>query len=468
MQNRKVTSIATYMTFASPVIGTMWLIAPMGVVQGIYAKYYGISLSSIGIIILISRIFDAISDPIVGHVTDNYYKRTGSYKPLIAGGGLLFFVSSSFLYIPFVNPSPSYLLFWFLAFYFSWSLFEIPHLAWAANLAPSSQEKSLIFSYRSAFGSCGVLLFYCIPLLPFFESQDITPETLKVSVVISNILFLVFLTICIVFTPHKNRKNLRNGLLESLDSVHLSDKQRLGWKFSTIEPLRRNKPLITFLCAYTLFGLGGGMWYGLIFIYVDSYLGLGDLFAEMFVMAFLIGILATPIWYKVANLLDKKYALLLSMSLLIISFIHTSFLGPSTTDYLALVILKVTQSIGYSGIGLIAPAMLSEIIDYGTWKTGRNSTSFVFSLYTFLTKTGIAIGSALGLITVSWFQFDPSSSNNSDQSVFGLSLSITWIPSFFVCIAIMFISLNPLNSRRHRLVQRRTENMSRRFEQSKY
>ena len=152
--------------YALPVIAANCLMAPIGIVQGIYAKYFGLSLASIAAVLLFARLFDAVSDPVVGYFSDRYYRRTGTYKPFIFVGGVLFVVSSYYLYAPPDEVGITYFTLWFLAFYATWTVFEIPHISWASQLATTSTAKANIYSFRTSAIYAGLLLFYAIPLLP--------------------------------------------------------------------------------------------------------------------------------------------------------------------------------------------------------------------------------------------------------------------------------------------------------------
>ena len=116
-----------------------WLMAPLAIIQGVYAKYYGLPLTTLAAIILLARLFDTLSDPVIGYYSDRYASRTGSRKPFMFVGGLLFIVSSYFLYVPVglssitnneldaLNISPSisaaYFTSWFILLYLAWTLF---------------------------------------------------------------------------------------------------------------------------------------------------------------------------------------------------------------------------------------------------------------------------------------------------------------------------------------------------------
>ena len=148
--------------YVSPIVSTSFLIGPLAILQGIYAKYFGLSLSIIALVLVLSRLFDAITDPIIGHWSDYHHNRSGSRKPFILYGGLLFIISGYFLYVPPENVSPVYFLGWFLAFYLTYTMVEIPHLAWARELAKNTHDIGLLYGWRALSVFLGSLLFYAI------------------------------------------------------------------------------------------------------------------------------------------------------------------------------------------------------------------------------------------------------------------------------------------------------------------
>ena len=440
------------LAYAMPVITTSCLMAPIGVLQGIYAKYYGLSLTTIATVLLLTRLFDAITDPVIGYYADRYYQRKGTYKPFIFVGGLLFMLCGYFLYLPPVDVGALYFTAWLMAFYLAWTLFEIPHLAWPSELAKTSESKSRIYTFRNMANYSGWLLFYCIPLLPIFESRAITPETLKVLILVVGIMMVPFFGLCLKtqFTAVSQSDALSKiHPIKPLQS-ELTDQQSF---FQFILSLLKNKPLLIFISAFLLITISTGMWYGLIFLYVDVYLDLGDHYAQMFLIAFVIGFAATPAWYKLAVWWGKKNTWVLATLLLTGSFLYTGLLSPGETSFTELVILKTIQTLGFTCIGIVAPAMLSEVIDYSNWKNRTEQSASYFSIYAFLQKTTVAIATALGLAIAGWYGFDATASSQSEQSIFGLSLAIAWLPPVFSILALVFILLSPIDERRHRIIR---------------
>ena len=324
-------SLGHCLSYCAPSVAIIWMIAPANILQGIYAKYYGFSLTTIAAILLLIRFSDAVTDPLIGCCSDRYYRRMGTRKPFVLIGGLLFIISSYFLYVPFgvdteslmqgdslKEPAVSVVYFtgWFFLFYLANTLFEVPHNAWASELAASSADKSKIYSFRSAAGYIGLIIFYSIPLLPFFDSTEITPVTLKVSVIAASLVLALFLYICITATPNRS-SGITHKLNRKIDASVTSPQQSL------FRAIIGNTPLLLLLSAFVFYGISTGLWYGVIFLYVDSYLNLGEEFSKMFLLAFLVGLASTPIWYKLSIAFGKKTILMAGLALLICSYLYS-------------------------------------------------------------------------------------------------------------------------------------------------
>lgn len=429
--------------YSLPHLSMTWLVAPIGVVQGIYAKYYGLSLTTIATILLVAKLFNAVTDPIIGYYADRYYQRSGTRKPFILIGGLLFIVTSYFLYSPPQTVTPGYFMAWFLAFYLAWTIIEVPHLVWGGEIAKDSVEKTKIYSFRSTAGFSGMLAFYSIPLLPFFATTEITPETLKVTVVAASVSLLLGLYFCL--------KDVPNG---SVSTIPHKQKDSL---VNALHSFIENKPYLLFLCAYLFTGFCMGLWNGLIFIYVDAYLQMGEAFAKMFLIALVFGIATMPVWYKIIVLVGKKLTWAIATLLLLVAFIYTGLLEPGAVSLTQLAILKVLSTAGYTCIGIVAPAMLSDIVDYGTWRYGREKGATYFAIYTFLTKTSLALATSLGLAIAGWYGFTMTADTQTTEGVFGIKLAIAWLPLLSGIIVLIFIYFSPINERRHAVIQRRME-----------
>ena len=162
-------SLSQGVAYSMPEALVNFLVVPTTMVlSGIYAKYFGLELTTIAAIMLVARLFDGITDPIIGVLSDRYRYRSETRKPWIVFGCLSLLICSYFLYVPPIGVSATYFLVWFMAFYLAWTVVEIPHLAWGSEVATSLQERNKLFSLRVIFFYAGAIVFYVLPPTSIF------------------------------------------------------------------------------------------------------------------------------------------------------------------------------------------------------------------------------------------------------------------------------------------------------------
>ena len=450
-----------YVAYSLPVISTYFLIGAVAILQGVYVKYFGLQLKDIAYAVFFARLFDAITDPVIGYISDRYYDRYKTRKPFVVTGGLLFVVASLFLFIPFdiglisifdknhndyaTEVSVRYFLGWYMAFYLAWTLFEIPHLAWGSEITSTHREKNKVYSFRGAATYIGTLLFFLVPLLPFFDTSEFTPITMAWSVVFAAIFMLPMIYVCSKSVPsyslnNKSSKNMGESAVGIIDfGKNIVD----------------NKPFLIFIGAFFFAGAGMGMWFGMMFIFVDIFLGLGGILSVVYLLSFGVSILALGFWYYLANQFSKKISWALGMLLLLSGILATSILDPTDSNWLSLLLCMICINAGTSATVALSPAVLTEIIDFGILKCGRDFAASYFSLYTLVMKLNVAIGGAVGLMVAGVYGFDPLATIQSDAGIFGLRLAVSWLPAFIVLFAIVFILLTPISIRKHGIILRR-------------
>lgn len=457
-ENSETLSLKQGLAYALPTVVVAFLVGPVAtILQGVYAKYFGLPLATVATIILIARLFDAISDPVIGHLSDRYQHDRSGRKLFIMAGGILFIASSYCLYAPLgsdipVGPkdvSKIYFLFWFLAFYLSFTLFEIPHLAWGGEITVSANERNKLYGFRALASYLGMLLFFSVPLLPFFDSDRFTPETLVWSVTAAGILMLPLLIVCIVTVPVATVSKTHSP------QVQQSLRQHVG---VYIEVIFRNQPFMVFLGAFFCSGAALGMWYGLMYLFVDVYLDLGHKLSLGYMLSFIVTLPALGLWVKLANLIGKNISWGIGMILAMVGILGTGFLAPGESNWLPLLLCMVLISSGSAASVALAPSLLADIVDYSTVRFGVTNAATYFAIYTLTAKANVAIGGAVGLAIVASFGFDPLNTMHSGNAVFGMRLAISWIPVLITIAAVFFIIWTPINSRRHGIIQRRLEN----------
>lgn len=444
-------STRSFFTYALPCIGSSFLFTPILILQGIYSKYYSLSFSTIAAVILLSRIFDAITDPLIGYYSDRYFARTGSRKPIMAVGGVLLAISGHFLYSPPVQITTIYFCVWLTLFYLGWTLFEIPHMTWGGELAVCSTQKGGVYSFRIGAGYFGLVLFYSIPLLPFFESNAITPETLRFCGIAGPLTLLLLLALSLRITPN-NRLSFDH--VRPRNQMVRTSKKTL---FLAANDMVSNKPFMLLMACVILIGFATYLWYGTIFIYVDAYLGAGEQFASMFLMAFVFGIASTPLWKVMTAHYGSSMAFMLAVFVMLCSYLYTGLLRPGEDILLELTILKAVNTLGNVGSSVALLSLISDVSDYGIWKSGVNRSASYFSIFLFFSKLIGAFGAAFGLAVIGFYGFDASSSVQVKGATESLIVVTAWLPASLMLVALVFIYIMPMNTHRHNIIRRRLD-----------
>ena len=131
-----------------------------------YAQEVGLGLGVVGAVFMLSRIFDAFTDPLVGVWSDRSRSRFGRRKPWIAAGAPLFALSTAAIFAPGlfgVTPGAVWLSVWLIVFYIGWTMIQIPVSAWAGQLAAQYHERSRVQTYFQVATAAGLLLVLILP-----------------------------------------------------------------------------------------------------------------------------------------------------------------------------------------------------------------------------------------------------------------------------------------------------------------
>jgi Na+/melibiose symporter-like transporter len=333
-----------------------------------------------------------------------------------------------------------------LSFYAASTLIFIPTSAWGGEISASPEERTLIFSVQAFVSKIGILLFYLVPFLPLFTTTEMTPETLKVSVIIAVILMLPGLYVALRYAP--------SGPHVRVDKLEKKKKASVSFN-EFISALKRNKPFQIFVAAYMCVSLGVGMYAGLFFIFVDSYLGQGEGYAKLVSLSMVAGLISIPLAYKVIILIGKKLAWGILILLMMLSIFYSGQLRPAEDAFLSLLILKIILNVSAAILPLISLPLLNESIDYGLLSNKTERRGLYFSIYSLLLKFEIALGLTLGLAIAGWLGFDATATTHGEASGFAIRMPMSWIPCVFMGLSFFFIWRLPIDERRAGIIARR-------------
>lgn len=412
----------------------------LSVLQGIYAKHFGLGLEEIAFVVFLARVFDAVTDPIAGYLSDAYRLRRGTRKPWILVGSIIAVVGCWFLYVP---PGPvtvaSFLL-WYLVANLGWTIAEVPYAAWLAELSANYEERARIASWRAMSRYLGLMAFFALPILtsPFLGTTEFTPETLRWSSIFAVIATLVTALVAVLVVPNgaASMRREQAGLREAVRGV------------------LRNPPLQWFTVMFALSGLGAGIAWGLVFFYIDGYLGLGAQFAGLLVLSMPVAFLATPVWSWACRRFGKQQAWAIGCAGTIVASLAFAAITPSAWAGAAVAATLLLFNALITVEAVAGPSVLADVVDYGRWRFGADYAGTYFAFYAMVQKINVGLGSGLGLYVAGSLGFDATLAQQSSRGILGLLVAYAVLPAVFYAGAAIMIWKFPIDRRRQRTLVR--------------
>ncbi|MBW2366628.1 MAG: MFS transporter [Deltaproteobacteria bacterium] len=431
--------------YATPILICGAILYPMmAIIPTFYAKYAGISLTVVGTILIVGRLFDAVTDPLIGYLSDITKSPLGKRKPWVLGGLILAMVSIYCLFVPNKGSGALYFLVWYLLGFLAYTIIDIPHRAWGTEISHHYDERSRISSFVGLFSQLGLLTVAIIPLVPIFATQGYTPETLKAVAIFLVVLIPLIALFAMRWGP---------------EGQHVATEQPSvkGLLYS----VKGNKPFWYFCVVLFPTWLGLGMCQALTYLYCDSYLQLGRFFPYMLVISAISAFIAIPFWLKIIYKYGKHKAWAVGQGIMAIVFILYPLLDPGEASLIPFLVLITIQSI-FTAIIYVAPmAVLGDVIDYDILKTGVNRSASYFSTMTLISKLSIALGAGLGFMMVSAFGYTVAGPN-SRFAIFGIAFTTFILPAIFLAVSSITVWFFPIDHRRHTIIRRRIETRGKR------
>ena len=440
--NNPVTHLQAF-AYASPVAGCYFFYVPMfGILPALYIQYFGIGLAAMGMATLLLRVFDAVCDPSIGYLADRHRAQGGRRQSWVIAGTVGATIAGFYLFNPVASVSLSYYFAASVLFFLCFTMAEVPGQAWGGELTPDYNQRARVYGARNIMMNAGVLAFYLLPLMPFYPGNSYTPVVLAdafywgAAIAIAGLLFVT------KHSPVSNNSPLQQSQLPAESPLQF------------IQSHYHNRPLLIFSGAYAFIGISLGMWFGLMYFYIDSYLKLGEQLFIMLAVGVFMGFIAGPFWPWLVARTNKKTAWLIGESLLSLQFLATWLVGPDASWWFYLVFVSLAYlSFSCSNVAMLA--VLADIVDYGKLKFSRDRGASYFAFGGLIYKTGLGIGAGLSLMIAGFYGFDPAATDFNADALFGLKLGFIYIPLVCSLLAMAFTLSMPINRQRYQIIQRR-------------
>ena len=406
-------------------------------VPQLYATQFGLSLATIGFIFLLGRIWDVSADPLVGALSDRTRSRFGRRRPWIAAGGLLFGLSSALLFFPpAALVTPAYLGAALFFFYLGWSMIEIPASAWAGELSRHYHGRTRVVSYQALLRAIGLLAVLVLPTI--LDQVEPGNGTLKLQLVggfiIATLIPSLALTLFSVPEPP----------VPATPPVRQS-----FWRATSV--IFSDRLLLRVLASDAVVTAGQSIRASLIVFFAVWYMGLPAWASGLYLLQFIFGVAAAPIWLRIGTRIGKRQAAISGEIAQAAINIGLLFVFPSGLPML--LALTIAQGLTQGSGNLMLRAMVADVADAHRLRTGHDRTGLFFSVFALSAKLGPAIGIGIALPLIAWLGF-AAGPHNDATALEGLKTVFALGPALAHIIATLIIWRFPLDEAAHAEIRR--------------
>jgi Na+/melibiose symporter-like transporter len=203
------------------------------------------------------------------------------------------------------------------------------------------------------------------------------------------------------------------------------------------------------------------MWSGLVFVFMDGYLMLGDKIALILLLGNIVGLLSVPLWLALVHRTSKAIAWGLSISLYALLLVGGLLIQPGMSWVWSLLVVGGAY-MSFVCFNVASAAMMADVADYGLLKFNKDRRATYFAISTFCYKAVMGLGAGISLGIAGYFGVDVSGTEQSDAAAFGLRLAFLLLPAVFALLAVLLLCVNPITRSRHRTIITRLRNRERR------
>ncbi|MHC4727043.1 MAG: MFS transporter, partial [Planctomycetota bacterium] len=426
-----------------------------------YTQAMGLDYKLAGLALSVSVFWDAITDPLMGHISDNTRSRFGRRHPYILIGG--FFLALSFYYLWAIPQAfrQDNILFWYLlviniAIRTAITVYYVPYLALGFEICKDYHGRTKLQSARWIANMVANLLGPALAWTLFFkDTGDIEPTNIVANYLDMGTVFAIA-TFCIVlvvtFTTRKHIVDSSRipGMKNDLKSFYSDIKEILKDKYSLI--------IYAFFAVVTqAHVLVASLQMYLYIYYMQFSAGQKTIAHSGTMIGFAIGSLLSPL---IEKRLDKKPTVIAGALVCIIGNLALAaiflpgFFGSATFSILniqvsvSFVVFVFFHAVYWSGNGIMVPMIFSMVADtseINRYHTGVLKDGSYSAMFSFLMKAATSIGLFTTGYCLDWIGFVSGGETQTPEAIFHLAVATFASGIIFSFFAMLIITRYPVN-----------------------
>jgi len=402
-----------------------------------YTDVVGLAPAAVGTMFLVTKIVDAISDPVMGLVADRTDSRWGKFRPYLLLAAIPY---GLFGYAMFVSPDLSatgklvYAYATYTLMMLAYTAINVPYSALMGVISPSSTERTKVSAYRfiCAFTAGWLIATFVTPLKNILGGGD-EEIGFRLTMGIFAVISIALFWICFATTKERVHPEQESSDIRSDLRALLGNGPWIALFFSAIFALTnvaiRAGSTVFYLKYYV--GDDGTP----IFLIFDK----TAVFLSLSMFGFIAGLTMTE---ALCRRFEKRH-LMIALTLGNAVAMALFYVIPPD-QYWLMVALSIVGALIIGPTTALVWSMYADCADYGEWKTGRRTTALVFSASQFAQKMGLAVGAGLSGYLLSLFGF-VANQVQSASSIMGIKLMFSVFPAVLAVLsaaAIFFYRLS--------------------------
>ncbi len=423
--------------------------APQYLANPIFNLGLGLNPVFIGIVLAIARLWDAISDPLVGNISDNLRTRWGRRKPFMVLGAILTGVSfAAMWWLPRDGSETfyfGYFLFTILAFFTGITFFMVPWNALGISLATDYHERTKLFAYAGVTHKVvGFGTGWLYPLCQLAVFQDVIEGVRVVGCICGTLVIIVCLIPAIILKE---------------PALTQSEKARKPEPFlKAMKVVLGNRTLLIFSAAclvtmtslYTVSSLG---------LYINIYhVFAGDKVAAATMMGIwgtsfnALALVSIPGVLWVSNRIGKHRTIMLSLGMVCVSAVAKWILYTPSMPYLQLT-TALLHAPGLAAYLVLVNSMSADIVDYDESLNGRRREALISAANSWITKMGVSLSFIFAGLVLNVTGFDAALTTQDPSTVLKMRMCFCAIPAIGTLTGLLLLRGYPLSRQRVEAIQ---------------
>ncbi|MEW4922333.1 MFS transporter [Algibacter sp. 2305UL17-15] len=387
-----------------------------------------------GVIYFFPRIFDSITDPIMGFISDNTKSRWGRRRQYVFLGAIIMGISFVVMWQLYrengVDYNFMYFILWSFVFYLGLTIFSVPYVAMGYEMSNDFHERTNIMAVAQWIGQWAWVVapwFWVVMYDPdLFESADVATRTLSVWV---GVTCMIFAMIPAIFIKGKSTLNEDYSPL-SFKTIGGSLKEILdGFKEAfALKPFRK-LCIATFLVFNAFNTIAAFSFFIIVYHLFGGDAGAAGIWPTLFGSLGALGttFLVIPIVTRMSKKLGKKKAFIYSQGISILGYLMLWFLFIPGKPYMFIFALPFF-AFGIGSLFVLMMSMTADVIDLDELNTGKRREGTFGAIYWWMVKFGFAIAGGLSGVIMSSVGFDSGAKIQPEGAIDGLRLFFSGVP----------------------------------------